>query len=557
MSGRIVLGMMIVVVVAWVTGCGPETRPCVRMPESDEPAYGKNDNMFNVRTYGAKGDGATLDTAAIQTAIDACAKRGGGVVHLPAGRYLSGTIFLKSNITLDLAADAVLLGSGKLEDYSRDVKVLEYYPFFSQCLLYAEEAHDIRLTGQGVIDGQGHLFPQGDTTYRPMLIRMIRCNNIVIDGLCFRRSGSWCTHIVECTNLRVYGLRIENRSNLNNDGLDLHDCRDVTISDCHLDCEDDAIALKGSAENVAITNCLISSYCAAFRIGPESTGRFGNIVMSNCVIRDTFHNAIKIQMVEGGTVENVLFSNLVMDNVTGPISIRLGQWLGFLGAKDTAEHKVDERVEPLPVGTLRNVVISNVVARVPEMPPPLVLGDHTYPPPEGARRSCISIMGLPGHRPTDITLSNVRITFAGGGTPDEADRRDIPEKADEYPEYYMFGTLPAYGLYARHASGILLNNVCFTLENADARPAIVADDVEKIELNVFSAASDGVNHLIRLIQTKDAFIHGCRPLGPVPVFLRVEGEQSKAIVLKANDLRQVQNNVDHGPKVKTPAEIEP
>ncbi len=557
MNGRIVLGMLLTIVVVWVTGCGPEAGPLVRAPENNEPTSREHTGMFNVRDYNAKGDGVALDTAAIQATIEACAQSGGGVVHLPAGRYLSGTVFLKSNITLDLAADAILLGSGNFNDYSRNVKVLEYYPFFSQCLLYAEEANNIRLTGQGTIDGQGNLFPQGDTTYRPMLIRMIHCQNIVIDGLCFRRSGSWCTHIVECANLRVHGLRIENRSNLNNDGLDLHDCRDVTISDCHLDCEDDAIALKGSAENVAITNCLISSYCAAFRIGPESTGRFGNIVMSNCVIRDTFHNGIKIQMVEGGTVENVLFSNLVMDNVTGPISIRLGQWLGFLGAKETAEHKVDKRVEPLPVGTLRNVVISNVVARVPAMPPSLVLGDRVYPPPEGARRSCISIMGLPGHPPTDITLSNMRITFAGGGTQAEADRRDVPELADEYPEYYMFGTLPAYGLYARHARGIVLQNVCFDLDEVDARPAIITDDVEGIEFNGFRAATNGVSHLIRLIQTREAFIHGCRPLGPVATFLRMEGEQSKAIVLKANDLRQVQNKIDYDPKVKTPVEIAP
>lgn len=514
---------------------------------------GYSRHVFDVRDFGAKGDGQTLDTAAVQAAVDACADASGGIVYVPAGRYLCGTVFLKSNVTLELAPQAVLLGSGRLADYSDKTKGPEYYPFFNKCLLYAEKASKICLRGIGTINGQGHLYPPGDTTHRPMLVRFVNCQDITVDGLCFQASGSWCSQYIDCADIRITGLVINNRANLNNDGIDLENCRNVTISDCRLDCEDDAIALKGSAMDVAITNCLISSYCAAFRIGPESDGRFNNIAMSNCVIRDTFHNGIKIQMVEGGSLDNVVFSNLVMDNVTGPISIRLAQWLGYLGARQQAEHKVDKRVAPPPVGTLRNVIISNVTARVPESPPPLVLGGVTSEPSAKTRRSCISITGLPGHPPENVVLSNVRIVFAGGGTASEAARRDIPELEDEYPEYYMFGTLPAYGLYARHARGLVLRGVRFELEQADHRPAVVCDDVEDLELDGFRAAGKGVDELIRLIQTKQAFIHGCSVSDPVRTFVRLEGEQSGGIVLTANNVRHADQVVERAPDVQPSA----
>ena len=160
----------------------------------------------------------------------------------------------------------------------------------------------------------------------------------------------------------------------------------------------------------------------------------------------------------------------------------------------------------------------------------------------GELRSCMNITGLPGHPVEGVTFSNVHVTYAGGGTAEEAARRDVPEMKDHYPEYHMFGTLPAYGLYVRHAQGLTLDNVTFDLDQPDLRPALVCDDVADLELsNVRAQGNSEAEALIRLQQVRGAFVHGCRPLNEVTAFLRVEGEASGDILLAANDLRRAKS----------------
>jgi hypothetical protein len=303
-------------------------------------------------------------------------------------------------------------------------------------------------------------------------------------------------------------------------------CEDVLIANCDLDCGDDVFPLSRSAKNVVITNCVMSSRWAAFRMGPSSTGVFKNIAVSNCVIYNTYGAGIKLQMVEGGVMEDIVFDNLVMENTTGPISIRLAGYLGW---------KL-QREESLPTGKFRNVLFSNIRASVPENSAPL---PHEVVRMPGELRSCINITGLPGHPVEGVTFSNVHITFHGGGTAEEAARRDLPEMKDHYPEYHMFGTLPAYALYVRHARGLTLNNVRFDLETPDLRPAMVCDDVEDLELAGVRAQGDqAAESLLRFQGVRGAFIHGCRPLSEVASFLRVEGEDNEAILLSGNDLRK-------------------
>ena len=310
------------------------------------------------------------------------------------------------------------------------------------------------------------------------------------------------------------------------------------ISDCHIDSGDDAIALKEGGLRIVVTNCIISTRWAAFRIGPEALGTFCDIAVSNCVVYDTYGCGIKIQEVEGGVMENISFDNLVMNHVTGPISLRLGGHLGY-------NH---QRKESLPIGILRNIRFSNIQATVSDNAYPL---PHEVPAFPGEKKSCINITGVPGHWVENITFSGIHITFPGGGDREDA-RRSVPELRDHYPEYHMFGTLPAYEIDVRHAKGLMLENVTLELENADQRPSLVCDDVEDLELVNFRAHIDPQTELVRLNITRQAFIHGCRPLTDTRLFASVEGTASRDILLAANDLRRASQpySVTHGASQK-------
>ncbi len=481
---------------------------------------------YNIRDFGAVGDGRTKDTGAVQAAIDACHQARGGAVIVPAGRYLVGGIVLKSYVTLTITGDAVLLGSTDLSDYET-----------THCLVYAKDAEKIAINGSGCIDGQGAAFPlttsDGKPRVRPRLIILDTCNGITFRDVTLKDAAMWCTHIITSNKVLIDGITINNRVNANNDGLDFDSCTDVIVANCNLSCGDDAIALKTNStkpcKNIVVTNCVITSRWAAFRFGPEARGNFEDITVSNCVIHDTYGNGIKLQMNEGAAMRNITFSNLIMTRVTGPISMRLAGW----------KHGIIERESDgdVPIGTFENIMISNVRAIITETP------DSETPYP-GEERSCINITGLPGHPIEGITLSDIHITFPGGGTAEEAARRDIPDLPDQYPEYFMFGVLPAYGLYMHHTRGITLRNVRFELESDDLRPAIVGDDVVDFELCGFkSSLTRRAESMIRLQNTRNAFIHGCRSLNDCDTFLRLEGSESGSIVLTGNDFRTVQTPV--------------
>ncbi len=512
---------------------------------------GAGTGVFNVRNFGAKGDGVSIDTDSIQAAIDACVRNTGGTVIFPAGNYVIGTIFMKSNVTLHLAAKATLLGSKKIEDYATDIKDCPWFPFWSKCLIYAERAKNIGLTGQGTIDGQGEAFPlkaaDNRMGERPMLIRLLNCQNISFTNITLKDAGSWCSNFISCDNIKIERIKIDNHANSNNDGLDLDGCQNVFISNCNISCDDDAIALKTSGKrackNIVITNCMISTRWAAFRFGPESLGNFEDIAVSNCVIYDTFGGGIKLQMAEGARMENIVFSNLVMDNVTAPISMRLAGWIFESEYNGERRFGMNSSKEPPPIGTFRNVLISNIRARVAQK----AKSQGRSRARKSEERSCISITGVPGHNIEGITLNNIHITYPGGGTHGEAARRKIPEMKYEYPEYFMFGILPTYGLYARHVRGLTLQNVRFDLAGPDLRPAVICDDVEDLEISGFCAQGNRkADCLIRLDQTRQAFIHGCRPLSYVETFLRVEGQRSQGITLIGNELSKAKSVVKIG-----------
>ncbi len=498
--------------------------------------------VFDVRRFGAVGDGTTLDTTAVQTAIDSCSESNGGTVLLPAGQYLVGTIRLKSNVALELAPKAVLLGTRDLAQYATNIARCGFVneTAIDKCLVYAEHAERIAILGRGTVDGQGAAFPgtlpNGTRGDRPMLLRFFQCTNVLVEGVTLRSAGSWCSHYRECTDIRVHGITIDNRVNGNNDGIDLMSSQNVRISDCTMLCGDDAICLQNMSderpiENIVINNCIMSTRWAALRTGGAHRGGIRHVTMSNCFIYDTYGCGIKLQVSGNGSLEEMAFTGLVMENVTSPISLRLGNH----------HYNNEKRDERYPFGRMRNILFSNIRASViDEHRLQHVLIDR-YP---GEERQCISICGIPSHPVEGITLSDIHMTFPGGGTKADADRRELPELEDQYPEYFMWGVLPAYGLYARHAKQITLNNVRFELASRDLRPAIICDDVTDLELAGLKAAGDpAAESLIRLRASRKAFIHTSRPLGKIETFLRLEGRQTTGVTLAANKLDEVQRVV--------------
>lgn len=425
--------------------------------------------MRSVLEHGASSDRAEAQTENFQAAIDACHAAGGGTVFVPAGRYVMGTLQLRSRVTLHLENGATIFGSGRIEDYPpvaggfTDAVGQQR----NRCLIYAMEAESVAITGQGTIDGNGGAYGYEEDG-RPFLLRFVDCRDVQLTGITLRDSPGWVSHYLGCENVLIQGITIHSHTNGNNDGIDIDSCRRVRISACELDCGDDAICIKSTrttpSENIVVTGCVIRSVWGALKLGTESAGDFRNIIISDCVIQDTHGGGLKIISMDGSRIENVQVNNVIMDNVSGPIFVRLGARLRRYHA-DQPER---------PVGVLRGVAIRNVTIRTWEEGYPLY---GTLP-----RKAGIIVTGIPGHPIEDLTLENVTVSFPGGGTPEMAAHHDVPEQIAEYPEFPCFHPLPAWGFYLRHLRGLRLRHVTLRTEQADARPAIFAEDAEGLSL---------------------------------------------------------------------------
>jgi len=506
---------------------------------------GNQTMIFNIQDYGAKPGSSTLNTESIQSTIDACHAAGGGTVLVPNGVFLTGTLWLRSHVNLHLAPQAVLLGSDQIDHYPLTGE--EITQEMRQALIIAVNAIQVSITGRGAVDGQGASFPcgtegfnwedeekapAGEAKPRPNLVHIENCEDVLFRDLTLRNSACFNALIVDVNGLRIEDVCIRSRSNQNTDGFHIAGCENVFITGCDIDCGDDAFPFSKSARNVVISDCIITTRWAAFRFGPWSPGIFENIAISNCVVHNTYGCAVKMQEVEGGTMRNISFNNLIIENTTGPVSIRLGGYLGWKG----------DRQESLPIGVFENVRFSNIRATVADNSYPLA---HEVVRMPGEVRSCININAVPGYYVEGVTFSNCHFSFPGGGTAEEAARRDVPELRNHYPEYHMFGTLPSYALYARHVRGLVLEGVTFDLASADLRPAIVCDDVSGLELShVRLDGSEGQESLLRFSHVQDAFVHDCRALSPARAFIRLEGQFNDQVLVKDNDLRLVEVLVD-------------
>jgi hypothetical protein len=486
---------------------------------------------YNVRDFGAKGDGVTLDTVAVQTAIDACNKDMGGTVLVPAGDFVVGTIELKSNVTLHLAAQGRLLGSGKPEHYRAGKGIPPGNG--NIVMISGANAENISIQGPGTIDGNGAKFftGKGDMTgpgqnsaegyfQRPHLLVFYRCTNLRIRDVYLTASAYHCTRILNCRRVFLDAVRIYNRVNLNNDGFHINSSEYVHISNCDVVCQDDACALFGSNKFVTVTNCTFSTRWSIFRFGG---GQAENITISNCVIYDTYGCVIKMRCGARSRLENITFSNLIMTNVTGPISIGL----------DSSRRSTSTAIPPTTPGVVRNIAFNGIRATVvaegrqhEDLPWP-----QKFRP--GETRTCITLNGVGSDVLENISFNDVQVTYQGGGTVQEA-AAEVPKLAGEY---FEIGTPPAYGIYARNVSGLTLDNVRLEVMTPDLRPAVVFDHVADAAVNGLSAQGNPkAESLLRFMETRDVLCTGLRVLTPAAALLKLEGAGSSAITIVGGDI---------------------
>ncbi|MGN6370494.1 MAG: glycoside hydrolase family 28 protein [Phycisphaerae bacterium] len=410
-------------------------------------------------------DGKTLNTAPLQIAIDDCSRSGGGTLEIPAGRYLTGTLLLKDNVTLHLDKNATLLGSPNITDY-RPVDLFHEGTGKPSglFLIGAVDAKNVALEGEGTIDGQGSTLQKGElpidgkpTRLRPFLVRWVRSDHVAVKGLHLQSAAMWCMHISQSKNVTVDGLTINNRGNGNNDGIDLDSSDTVSITNCDIDSHDDAMCLKATGttpcSHITIDHCRLKSDCAAIKFGTESLGDFENIRISRCQIRDTRLAGIKLLSVDGANIQHVTISDITMDGVNTPIFLRLG-------ARLKTFHDGDKPKTP---GHIRDVQIKNL---------------HVT----NAKTIAFLMSGIPGHSVgPDISLDNIDIHLTPSAAPEKS--APLPEKENAYPEIGMFGkSFPAAALYFRHIDGITLKNVNLTLDKPDPRPLAGLDDAHHLTI---------------------------------------------------------------------------
>ena len=460
--------------------------------------------VFDVTAYGAKGDGKTENREAINRAIQAAAAAGGGTVEFPAGTWVTGSLRLRDNVTLRLERGSVIEASSEAAAYDPPEpnpwdRFQDFgHSHFHNSLIWGEGLRNIAITGGGRISGKA--LTRGDRGgMADKTIALKLCHNVTLRDFSISNGGHCGILATGVDNLTIDNIMIDT----NRDGIDVDSCRNVRISNSSINSpNDDAITLKGThalgaarpSENLTITNCLVSGFeigslldgsfqrtvqrapdgdgpTGRIKIGTESEGDFRNITISN-VVFDT-SRGLALESVDGAHIEDVAVSNITMRDVSNaPIFIRLGSRM--------------RAPEGTAVGSVKRINISNVVV-------------YNSDPRYGS-----IISGIPGHDVEDVRLNGIRILCRGGLTLNQVAKQpsdlvnaffyrasggtpprepyDTPEREKEYPEPSMFGIMPAYGFFIRHAKGIELNDVNVAYLKEDRRPAFVLDGVDGIEL---------------------------------------------------------------------------
>jgi polygalacturonase len=465
------------------------------------------DTTINPCDFGAKPDGQTLCTEAIQKAIDQCAGSGGGTVRLEAGTYLSGTVRLKDKVTLFIAADATLLGSTNILDYPAIQPALRSYTdrYVNRSLIYAERASNIAVAGPGTINGRGEHFPKmprkdRDAFYalknRPYLMRLVECREVSLRGVTARNSAMWCLDFLACEGLTIDGIRLKSRVTVNNDGIDLEDCRKVLVANCDIDSGDDAICLKsttrGFCENILVTNCVLRSGQTAIKTGTESIGGFRDIVVRDCRIERS-GRGIALDIYDGGFLERVSVSNVTMRDVD----------IGISSLLSNRGRRVDPS-DPAPaLGAIKDITIENVQM-------------------SGVRSAVCMFRGQPGKPVRNVTLRGVRLSgesraerkhpWSGAVSKGIFDFAQVEGlRLQQVEADFSAGTASEHGLYCAESSDVALSRVLIKRAET-ALPLLVFDNVS------------------------GALVDGCEVPEKTKTFLSVSGEKAQNIRIKDNRL---------------------
>ncbi|MBG0859779.1 MAG: right-handed parallel beta-helix repeat-containing protein [Bacteroidales bacterium] len=453
---------------------------------------------YNASMFGIKSNGTTLNTRSIQKAIDFISEKGGGRLVFYVGRYLTGTIHLKTNVTIQLEEGAILVGSVNPLDY-------EFMTGWT-ALIFAHDQVNIGITGKGVIDGQGFTvannlvdlihkgvisdplrYDRPRETIRPQNIYFRGCRNVTIAGITLKDPGSWNQQYDQCKNVKVDGITVDSKSYWNNDGIDIVDCDSVSVTNSYFDAADDGICLKSDSpdficQNIYVHNNTVRTSANGIKFGTASYGGFRNIKIINNLVFDTYRSAITFAAVDGGFVENVVVDSLRSINTGNVIFLRIG------------ERRAGKK------GRMNNISISNVYAEVPQAKPDA--GYNYEGPVEDMPRniSPSSIAGMPDAPIENVTLKNIEIHHPGGGNPsfarvnlDELDK--VPEMAASYPEFSMFRELPAWGFYVRHTKDLSFENITLVCNRKDYRTAIVLDDVHGVLIKSLNVKEPGSKKL--------------------------------------------------------------
>src|ERR1700722_6655889 len=496
------------------------------------------DSNFDIRSFGAKGDGSTKDTAAIQAAMDK-AGSAGGTVLIPPGNYPSGTLHLKSNITLRIEKGARLMFSPDDSDFdpyeelpyrmTKSTEAREARPapanpspevkrrlaappayddtetsYAHYALLLGDGVHNVTIEGQGEIDGNR---PKRGG---PKPIAFKNSEWITIRGITVRNAPNYNISLMGTDHVEVEGVRLLNGYA---DGIDPDNCHFVRITNSYIDAWDDAICPKArfalgkrrGTEHRVGANCILRTSCNHFKFGTESEGDFKNVSVTNCVMlkRDTGHlptSGIALEAVDGANIDGVVISNISIEDARAPIFIRIG-------------NRARSMATATP-GSLKNISIQNVTAIGADLPS--------------------SITGVAGGRVQDVIIDGLTVTVKGGGTPGTL---DVPEVLAKYPESTMFGELPSIGVFARHVDGLTLRNIKVHAMQRDGRPSFIADDVTRLELSGFDSANIPEQGPILLFRNVvSALLYGNQLSAPVNLFLSVMGANSNGIALRANSL---------------------
>lgn len=423
----------------------------------------KSGNSVLLEKYDICNDGTLLTTKGIQNAIDDCARTGGGIISLPAGKYLTGTIKLRSKVTLNLEKGVILYGSKNIKDYLGAGRKL--------ALIYGENLTDISITGEGEINGNGQVYNKGnDAPNRPTLVLLLDCKKVKVEGVKLSSSAFWTFRFVGCDGVDISKVSIEGHANWNNDGFDI-ESKNVTISDCVIDTDDDAICFKSEnpnfvVENIVVKNCNVASNCNYIKFGTASAGGFRNIQVSDCELHKCSKSLLRfwekrvpgvtnpitgiagvaLEVVDGGFMEDITISNIAMEDVQSPVFIRLGK------------RKISAN------SYLKNVLIEKITAT-------------------SVSYVASSITGVPGLRIDNVEIRDVDFKLKAGGKVNDTMVK-VPEVEDQYPENRMFGVmLPAYGFYIRHADNIKFANMKLSFVGGkEERHAIYAEDVKGLDI---------------------------------------------------------------------------